>query len=276
MGSKNSSKGKPVPTDDTFGEYVANVLRGMQPGYPVDVVSPREILINGRRLDPDNLLRMVNNEPDRGQEIVELYLEQLLLGEVIQLATIPFDFARPRIMPRIRPESIFEHLSRDQVAHVPFVNDTVITFVTDLPDMTISITTDQLTRWKVPISEIDKIARHNLDSRLDKNLSYPDIQTARNHHSEMVAIGVSDGYDASRLLFVDLFERMQPTLGKKFYVAIPARDCFTAFNCSNDSALQNMRGMIQSDFMKLPYPITPALFTVTSDGVVGSEDLAKK
>ncbi len=34
------------------------------------------------------------------------------------------DFARPRIMPRIQPESIFRHLSREQVAHVPFVNDT--------------------------------------------------------------------------------------------------------------------------------------------------------
>ncbi len=38
----------------------------------------------------------------------------------------------------------FEHLDRQMVAHVPYVNGTVVVFVTDLPHMTISITTEQV------------------------------------------------------------------------------------------------------------------------------------
>ena len=39
------------------------------------------------------------------------------------------DFARPRIMPRIQPDSIFEHLAREMVAHVPFVYLLVISAI---------------------------------------------------------------------------------------------------------------------------------------------------
>ena len=39
-------------------------------------------------------------------------------------------------------------LDREQVAHVPFVNDTSIVFVIDLPQLTVSITTEQMIRWE--------------------------------------------------------------------------------------------------------------------------------
>ena len=50
-------------------------------------------------------------------------------------------------MPRIQPTSIFDHLDREQVAHISYVNDTVIVFVLDMPQMTVSITVEQLIRW---------------------------------------------------------------------------------------------------------------------------------
>jgi len=153
---------------EAFAECVAEMLRRLQPEYAIDLVGPRELLVNGRRLDLENLYRMVNHEPNRGTEIVEHYLEQLFAGEAIQLGTMTFDFARPRIMPRIQPESIFEHLSREQVAHVPWVNDTVIVFVTDLPHMTVSITTEQLLRWNVSVDEI--LLMTDLYSRLAPQL----------------------------------------------------------------------------------------------------------
>ncbi|MFN9973638.1 MAG: hypothetical protein ACK58T_27480, partial [Phycisphaerae bacterium] len=134
---------------EAFAEAVASMLKKLQPAYAIDLVGPRELLVNGRRLDLENLFRMVNHEPVRGQEIVEHYLDQLFAGDAMQMNSMSFEFARPRIMPRIQPVSIFRHLSREQVAHVPFVNNTVIVFVTDLPQMTVSLTTEQLIRWKV-------------------------------------------------------------------------------------------------------------------------------
>src|SRR5262245_37534566 len=148
---------------EAFAEVVATMLRKLHPDFAVDLIGPRELIVNGRRLDLDNLYRMVNHEPARGSDIVEHYLEQLFAGDALQVMSMSLDFARGRIMPRIQPDTIFRHLSRDQVAHVPYVNDTVIVFVTDLPQMTVSITTEQLVRWKICIEECEQIARHNLD-----------------------------------------------------------------------------------------------------------------
>lgn len=57
------------------------MLKRLQPAYAIDLVGPRELLVNGRRLDLENLYRMVNHEPVRGQEIVEHYLDQLFAGD---------------------------------------------------------------------------------------------------------------------------------------------------------------------------------------------------
>src|SRR5690606_15382853 len=127
---------------EAFAEQVVAMLLRLRPALTVELVGPRELLINGRRLDLENLYRMVNHDPERGVEIVEHYLDQLFTGDAAQLTHVTLDFARPRIMPRIQPEKIFEHLNRELVGHVPFVNGTVVVFVIDLPQMTVSITTE--------------------------------------------------------------------------------------------------------------------------------------
>ena len=144
---------------EAFAEQGATMLQRIQPDYAVKLVGPSELLVDGRRLDLDNLFRMVSHDPIRGIEIVEHYLDQLFSGDPSDGSDLPFELARQRIMPRIQPVSIFEHLSEELVAHVPFVNDTVIVFVTDMPSMTVSITTEQMVRWGVTADDLEEIAR---------------------------------------------------------------------------------------------------------------------
>ncbi len=256
---------------EAFAECVADMLRRLQPEYAIDLVGPRELLVNGRRLDLENLFRMVNHEPGRGTEIVEHYLEQLFAGEAIQLATMSFDFARPRFMPRIQPESIFEHLSRDQVAHIPYVNDTVIVFVTDLPHMTVSITTEQLVRWKVSVDAVDEIARENLDNYAPEL----EIQLVESKEGGRAAIlGQHDGYDAARLMLGGIYQRLAPQLGGDFYVAIPARDMLVAFSRGPEPFVRRLRERVDADYRRLPYPICPDFFFATRDGVAGTKEIS--
>ena len=91
---------------EAFAEHVATLLRQMQPDYVVELTGPRELIVNGRRLDLENLYRLVNHDPNRGQEIVEHYLDQLFSGEASALGTSNFDLVHQRIMPRIQPESV--------------------------------------------------------------------------------------------------------------------------------------------------------------------------
>ena len=111
---------------EAFAEQVLHLLKRLHPDLSAELVGPRELVVDGRRLDLENLSRLVSSDEDRGVEIVEQYLEQLFDEETFSVAAMPWDLARMRIMPRIQPVSIFSHLSREQVAHVPFVNGTAV------------------------------------------------------------------------------------------------------------------------------------------------------
>ncbi len=252
---------------EAFAEHVAEMIRRLRPESKVEFLGPHELLVNGRRLDLDNLYRMVSHEPGRGDEIVGHYLDQLFSGESFELTAMNLDFVKPRIMPRIQPERIFEHLSREQVAHVPFVNDTVVVFVTDLPNMTVSITTEQMLRWGLTIDDLEAFARANLDDYAP-NL---EIQLVESKEGGRAAIlSERDGYDAARLLLSGLYDRLAPQLGGDFYVALPARDMFVAMTPGPDPFIKRLRTRVEHDFKRLPYPITPELFYVTRDGVAGT------
>jgi uncharacterized protein YtpQ (UPF0354 family) len=171
-------------------------------------------------------------------------------------------------MPRIQPISIFSHLSREQVAHIPYVNDTVIVFVTDLPHMTVSITTEQLLRWRLDLDEIEQVARQNLDEYAPEL----EVQLVESKEGGKAAIiSQHDGYDAARLLLGGLYERLAPRLGGDFYVATPARDMFVAFSPNPDSFVSRLHDRVEHDYRRLPYPITPDFFYVTRDGVCGTK-----
>lgn len=261
-----------VPMEpEGFAEHVASVLRRMQPEFEIELIGSSELIINGRRLDLQNLRRMVDHDPSRGDEIVDHYLDQLFASDGIQLSNVSFEFARQRIMPRIQPSSIFEHLSRDLVAHVPFVNDTVIVFVLDLPQMTVSITTEQMVRWRLDADDLDEIARQNLDEYAPEL----DVQLVESKEGGRAAIvSEQDGYDAARLLLSGLYERLAPQLGGDFLVATPARDMFIALSRSPGQFIDRLHDRVEQDYRRLPYPITSDFFYVTRDGVADSHAAA--
>lgn len=253
---------------EAFAEHVVAMLKRMKPECEIELIGPRELVINGRRLDLENLYRMVNHEPERGEEIVERYLEQLLSGDAAQLSHLSLDFARTRIMPRIQPISIFNHLSREMVAHSEFVNDTCVVYVIDMPQMTVSITTEQMVRWGLTIEALEEIARENLDGYA------PELElqvVTSKEGGRAIILSEQDGYDAARLLMSNLYDRLVPKLGRDFYVALPARDMFLALTPDPDPFVKRLTDRVTHDYRRLPYPITPDLFIVTRDGVAGTK-----
>ena len=170
-------------------------------------------------------------------------------------------------MPRIQPESIFEHLSRELVAHVPFVNGTVIVFVMDMPNMTVSITTEQMIRWGVTAEDLEEVARENLN-RYTPELDMQFVESKEG--GQAAIIGEQDGYDAARVLMGGLHNVLASRLGPDFLVAIPARDMFVALSAGPTPFLQRLHRRVVQDYSRLPYPITDEFFLVTRDGVAGT------
>ena len=253
---------------EAFGEQVARILKRQFPERDVELAGPMDLVFSGKHLGLENLYRMVLCEPERGTEIVESYLERLLEGDAFSSVPLPLSVAKPRIMPRIQPVAIFDHLDREQVAHLPFVNDTVIVFVIDMPQMTVSITVEQLVRWGLQEEDLDLIARENL-ARYSPELQIQLVESVEGGRAAIVA--AQDGYDAARLLLDSLHDRLAPELNGDFYVATPSRDMFLALSCEPAEFVTRLSKRVELDFRRLPYPITDCLFVVTRDGVAGTK-----
>ena len=252
---------------EAFGEQVAKILRRQFPDRDVEFAGPLSLILDGKHLGLENLYRMVQYEPGRGVEIVEHYIDRLLEGDTLGTLSLPLSVARPRIMPRIQPVSVFEHLDREQVAHVPYVNGTVVVFVIDLPQMTVSITVEQLVRWGLQPEDLDVISRENL-SRYAPDLQIQLVDAVDGGRAAIVSR--QDGYDAARLLLDTLHRRLAPELDGDFYVATPARDMFLAFTRGPEPFLDRLTERVQVDYRRMPYPITDSFFFVTLDGVAGT------
>jgi uncharacterized protein YtpQ (UPF0354 family) len=252
---------------EAFGEQVARILLRNFPERNVELAGPMSLILNGRHLGLENLYRMVQYEPERGVEIVENYLERLVEGDTFSSMPLPLSVARPRVMPRIQPESVFEHLDREQVAHIPFVNDTVVVFVLDMPQMTVSITVEQMLRWGLSPDDLDDIARENLN-RYAPDLEIQFVDSSEGGRAAIVSR--QDGYDAARLLLGTLHPRLAPELDGDFYVATPARDMFLAISADPSDFVTRIQDRVEQDFRRLPYPITDKFFLVTRDGVAGT------
>ncbi len=252
---------------EAFGEHVARILKRHYPDKSVELAGPLDLVLSGKHLGLENLYRMVLHEPDRGVELVENYLDRLIEGDSLSAMPLPLSVAKPRIMPRIQPLSIFDHLDREQVAHVPFVNDTVIVFVLDMPQMTVSITVEQMLRWGLQVDDLDTISRENLDGYAP-DLQIQFVDSAEGGRAAIVSC--QDGYDAARLLLDTLHGRLAPELHGDFYVAAPARDMFLALTCDPGDFVDRLLDRIQREYRRLPYPITDSLFVVTRDGVAGT------
>ena len=252
---------------EAFGEQVLVILKRNWSERSAELVGPLDMVVDGRHLGLQNLYRMVLGDPTRGLEIVEDYLEKLLEGEDIAVSDVPFEMAKPRIMPRIQPLTVFDYLDREQVAYSEFVNGTVLVYVLDLPQLTVSLTVEQMVRWGTDSVEIEDIAKSNLE-RYAPELK---IQVIESRDGGRAAIlNEQDGYDAARLLLGKLHERLAPELHGDFYVATPARDMFVALSCDPEPFVERLQKRVDQDYRRLPYPITRDMFVVTQDGVAGT------
>ena len=256
---------------EAFAEQVLQMIQQELPGETVELAGPMDVLVSGRHLDLNNLFRMVRCEPARGAQIVREFLSRITDGEAMAGAAMPLSLVQSRIMPRIQPDSLFEHLDRQQVAHTPWVNGTSIVYVIDMPHVTVSITLEQLIRWGLDIEEIEVCARRNL-ARYAPSLEVKIIESSEG--GRVALLSAQDGYDAARLLMNTLHSRLAPKLNGDFYVAAPARDIFLAISAGPDNFIDRVKHRVDRDFERLPYPITPDLFVVTQDGVAGTQRAA--
>lgn len=231
------------------------------------MLSRRQLLVWGESVDLENLYRLVRNNPERREEIVAEIAKGILIAHLPD-GIACLELVRSSIFPRVASDSVFDKVSRDTVAHLPFVNGTSILFMLDFPSSVISITVEDLLRWGVTIEELDQIARRNLSNRAP-NLSPRIIEVKAGEFSVMLE--EKDSNDAARILLPDLYSRLAPQLGGDFLVGLPTRDVFVAVRAAAWGQVRELEERIGWYFRNSAFPLSRRLFLVTRDGVAGTE-----
>lgn len=231
----------------------------------VHITGPLELLVDGYRVDLDDLHRAMQHHKAQAEAeaMLQRFIDAFVSTQRLMDTSLPLEMVRSRIFPQIRSLEKMRHTSPDQIVAQPFINDTFIIYMIDLKDTAGPVSTEQLIKWGVDADDLDHIARQNL-AQCQPGL---ELQLFKNDDTTAALFNTGDGYDASRLLLDQLYPKLSPEMGGNFLVAIPTRDVFIAFPDRPSAFLDKLLKRISSDFRVLPYPITSDLFLVTMDGV---------
>ena len=83
---------------EAFGEQVVQILRRHFPNREVQLAGPMDLCLDGRHLGLQNLYRMVHTDPNRGTDIVEDFLYQLLESDQLSQSPLPYSMAKPLVL----------------------------------------------------------------------------------------------------------------------------------------------------------------------------------
>lgn len=257
-----------------FQKFVADRVK--EYGLQVDITEePSDLIVDGSRICLENLQRMVMLDTNYARETVYNYIEQIyFIGAAV--GKMKKDFVVEHLMPNIKPNSFFaseaDQGDSSKALKIPVVsqpNDTSTIFVVDFPRFTTGFTVKHMKDCALSIEEVQQIAQKNLDRQTEPS----DVEVQKTRDGGRVAVfEKQDGYDAARLGLTGLFNLLAPQLGEAFYVAIPARDMFTAFSNSPEPFVKRMKETMEGRYANFPYQITPKLFRVTQEGITGADD----
>lgn len=183
---------------------------------------------------------------------------------------LTWEAARSNVMPQLMPA---EYLVKLPLVHDPFVEGLVLGFVIDTEKAYSYISASDLGRWGVEIAEVREAAFDNLGARSAGMAinSFP-------RPNGFVAITAGDGFDAVRIMSMEMRQFIGEFLGTPFYFGIPNRDFLICWESTDDAEFYNrFAEQISADFDQQPYPLSRKPFKVTREleieTIEGGDDL---
>ena len=257
----------PLMSPADFTEEVARRVRLAAPQVDVQVVNALELGINmsedgGNRAFLDNAYQMYQGESARNRSdlidrFVRSFAEAAAGLERSRDAIIPIIKDRGWLeeirqsMQRMGSEKVQENVYED-------INDTlVVVYAIDTPSNIAYLNPDELEALGVQRDELRALAVRNLRGLL------PGIEV---HRGDLVNMITADGnYEASLLLFADLWERERDKLRGEPVAAVPARDLLLFADSANPDAVAQLKQLAAKMRAEATYALTDRLF-VLRDG----------
>lgn len=158
---------------------------------------------------------------------------------------LPAEFADAKadILPALRARSYFEldlmRAKGGQASTPPpyevIAEHLAVAVVYDLPTSMRTLSDDEFSAWEVTFYEAMEVARQNL---ADKPIQYAEI-------GSIYALASGDGYDATRLLLVDMLQSL-PVAGETI-VMVPNRERLYVAGSEDEAGLETMLKFVEED-----------------------------
>lgn len=250
-----------------FTEDVAHRVRAAAPQLDVKVVGELELAINmteegGNRAFLNNAYQMYHGESARNRsDLIDRFVRSFVE------AAAGLERSRDAIIPIVKDRGWLEEIrqsmrqmhgteGQDKV-YEDLNDDLVVVYAIDTPSNIAYLNPDELERLDVPREELRALAVRNLRGLL------PGIDV---HRGDLVNMITADGnYEASLLLFADLWEREREKLRGEPVAAVPARDLLLFADSANPDAVAQLKQLAAKMRAEATYALTDRLF-VLRDG----------
>lgn len=259
------------PLDATsFTELVRRKCLEQCPDMEIKVLRDLVLQIGPGTLHLRNLYRSCLFAPERQEELIEEFLQQVLRvytrsEEVISRIVGPWETVREHVLPMLKTEEHLKAWGMNQAVYRLWTPPLIITYVVDEGGFVEFIMQDWLERWGIGVEELHTVAMQNLVKQKGDFM----LQGIGASEEEFWAIAVAEGdsYDATRLLLPDFHQRLAPYLGQRFLVAVPNRDFLIAFREDNPEIVRRFVEQVRQDARLQPYPLTDCIFRCTAEGL---------
>ena len=258
---------EPVMDPAAFTEDVARRVRASAPQLDVKVVGELELAINmteegGNRAFLNNAYQMYQGESARNRsDLVDRFVRSFVE------AAAGLERSRDAIIPIVKDRSWLEEIRQSMLqmhgkegqdkVYEDLNDDLVVVYAIDTPSNIAYLNPDELERLDVSREDLRALAVRNLRGLL------PGIEV---HRGDLVNMITADGnYEASLLLFADLWERERGKLRGDPVAAVPARDLLLFADSANADAVAQLRQLASKMRAEATYALTDRLF-VLRDG----------
>ncbi len=254
----------PLMNPDDFTEEVARRVRLAAPQLDVRVVKALELAINmgedgSNRAFLDNAYQMYQGESARSRsDVIDRFVRSFAE------AAAGLERSRDAIIPIVKDRGWLEEirLSMQRVGSgkaqenvYEDINDAlIVVYAIDTPSNIAYLSPDELESLGVQREDLRALAVRNLRGLL------PGIEV---HRGDLVNMITADGnYEASLLLFADLWEREREKLRGEPVAAVPARDLLLFADSANPDAVAQLKQLASKMRAEATYALTDRLFVL--------------
>lgn len=254
---------KRTNSESTFRDRVHGIVTKLYPNEEFalpdndpDVIIVREIRVGLQNLEAK--FGQSDNTEVSLESLVAEHFELVLSAE--EPPVPPLDEALPRLRPQIMPP---EYGQQAPIVSFPFGDTLSIGIVVDDENGCVYLTREDADRWQRTPESLLETAIENLH-QASRELT---MESTENDEVKFIGIETEDGFDAARILIPSLRGFIADRIGNPFYFGVPNRDFLICWNMdASDQFMQFAKNKLRKDFENQPYPLSPSVFEIDSDG----------